>query len=416
MADDRRRCRSRTRWPSWSRSCAGWKAASRSWRTRSPPTSAARRCGGIARRSWPRRRRACRRSSSARTASLALKADGMSMAPLTAQCDVPGAPGRDRGRLVEQAHRRAAAAAGRARGAADRGDALRDAGRRQAAARLPGDGGRRACSASPRPAPRGSPRRSRCCTPTRWCMTTCRRWTTTTCAAASPARHRQFDEATAILAGDALQTRAFEVLAEADTHADPQARCELVLGAGPRPAGARGMAGGQMIDMAAEGQALTRGRGRPAAGAEDRPADPVQRRGRRDPRPGRAADARSRSAAYGRDLGAAFQIADDVLDAVGTDARASARPPARTQAAGKATLVALLGVERARTQARDAGRPGGRRIWTRSAPRPTGCARSPRFVVRAPAERGRRQDAGSAAPTRRWSTAAWRKAGPGRRR
>ena len=70
-----------------------------------------------------------------------------------------------------------------------------------------------------------------------------------------PSTHKAFDEATAILAGDALQTRAFEVLAEPDTHSDPQARCELVAALGAA-AGARGMAGGQMIDMLAEGQTL----------------------------------------------------------------------------------------------------------------------------------------------------------------
>ena len=70
-----------------------------------------------------------------------------------------------------------------------------------------------------------------------------------------PTTHKAFDEATAILAGDALQTRAFEVLAEPDTHSDPQARCELVAALGAA-SGARGMAGGQMIDMLAEGQML----------------------------------------------------------------------------------------------------------------------------------------------------------------
>jgi farnesyl diphosphate synthase len=70
-----------------------------------------------------------------------------------------------------------------------------------------------------------------------------------------PTTHKAFDEATAILVGDALQTRAFEVLAEPDTHSDPNARCELVVGLGAA-AGARGMAGGQMIDMLAEGQTL----------------------------------------------------------------------------------------------------------------------------------------------------------------
>ena len=71
-----------------------------------------------------------------------------------------------------------------------------------------------------------------------------------------PSTHRAFDEATAILAGDALQSRAFEVLAEADTHSDPQARCELVAALGAA-SGARGMAGGQMIDMLAEGAGLS---------------------------------------------------------------------------------------------------------------------------------------------------------------
>src|SRR6202166_4418725 len=71
-----------------------------------------------------------------------------------------------------------------------------------------------------------------------------------------PSCHKKFDEATAILAGDALQTRAFEVLAEADTHADAEARCELVT-ALAYASGARGMVGGQMIDMLGEGKALT---------------------------------------------------------------------------------------------------------------------------------------------------------------
>jgi farnesyl diphosphate synthase len=71
-----------------------------------------------------------------------------------------------------------------------------------------------------------------------------------------PSCHKAFDEATAILAGDALQTRAFEVLAEEDTHADPEARCELVT-AFAYATGARGMVGGQMIDMLSEGKPLS---------------------------------------------------------------------------------------------------------------------------------------------------------------
>src|ERR1700712_1001348 len=71
-----------------------------------------------------------------------------------------------------------------------------------------------------------------------------------------PSTHKAFDEATAILAGDALQARAFEVLAEPETHSDAQARCELVLALG-FAAGSRGMAGGQMIDIEAQGRVLT---------------------------------------------------------------------------------------------------------------------------------------------------------------
>ena len=77
-----------------------------------------------------------------------------------------------------------------------------------------------------------------------------------------PSCHKTFDEATAILAGDALQTRAFEVLAEADTHAEPEARCELVA-ALAHASGARGMVGGQMIDMLAEGKKPDRRRKSP---------------------------------------------------------------------------------------------------------------------------------------------------------
>jgi farnesyl diphosphate synthase len=164
-----------------------------------------------------------------------------------------------------------------------------------------------------------------------------------------PSAHRAFDEATAILAGDALQARAFEILAEGGTHADPQARCELVAALGAA-SGARGMAGGQMIDMQAEGhvlaepevvrlQALKTGR------LIQYSAEAGAILGR-VPRP-----VRTQIAAYGRDLGAAFQIADDVLDAVG-DTVAIGKTAGKDAASGKATLVALMGVERATAHAR----------------------------------------------------------------
>ena len=117
-----------------------------------------------------------------------------------------------------------------------------------------------------------------------------------------PSTHKAFDEATAILAGDALQARAFEVLAEPDTHSDPQARCELVAALGAA-AGARGMAGGQMIDMLAEGQEAGWAGGDPTAGSEDRAADPVQRRGGGHPRPGAPCAAASSGGLWPRPRG-----------------------------------------------------------------------------------------------------------------
>ncbi len=163
-----------------------------------------------------------------------------------------------------------------------------------------------------------------------------------------PSTHRRFDEATAILAGDALQTRAFELLACPDTHSDPLARCELVVALG-LAAGARGMVGGQMIDMATEGEALdadevTRLQALKTGRLIQFSAEAGAILGRAAP------PLRAQVAAYGRDLGAAFQIADDVLDAVGTTAGIG-KTAGKDQAAGKATVVALLGVERARAQA-----------------------------------------------------------------
>ena len=163
-----------------------------------------------------------------------------------------------------------------------------------------------------------------------------------------PSTHKAFDEATAILAGDALQARAFEVMAEPDTHSNPEARCELVVSLG-LAAGARGMCGGQMLDMLAEGrtltgeeiirlQALKTGRliqFSAEAGAILGRAAPLQRH---------------MLAAYGRDIGAAFQIADDLLDALGT-AEETGKATGKDAAAGKATLVGVLGIERARAQA-----------------------------------------------------------------
>lgn len=163
-----------------------------------------------------------------------------------------------------------------------------------------------------------------------------------------PSCHKKFDEATAILAGDALQTRAFEVLAEEDTHADPEARCELIS-AFAYASGARGMVGGQMIDMLAEGkqlsgpeitrlQALKTGR-------------LIQFAAEAGAILGRAPKAqRHFIAAYGRELGGAFQIYDDVLDEAGA-AEDIGKTVGKDAAQGKATMVSILGLERARAQA-----------------------------------------------------------------
>ena len=164
-----------------------------------------------------------------------------------------------------------------------------------------------------------------------------------------PSTHRKFDEATAILAGDALQSRAFEILTDTVTHPDPLARCELVTALGSA-CGARGMAGGQMIDMLAEGrvldvheierlQALKTGR-------------LIQYSAEAGAILGRAnKEARANVVAYGRDLGTAFQMADDVLDAAGETSQIG-KTAGKDAAAGKATLVALLGIEHAAEQAR----------------------------------------------------------------
>ena len=163
-----------------------------------------------------------------------------------------------------------------------------------------------------------------------------------------PSTHKKFDEATAVLAGDALQARAFEILAEPDTHSDPAARCELVLALG-LASGARGMCGGQMIDMATEGQDLTAAEiGRLQALKTGRL---IQYSAEAGAILGRApAQVRTQIAWYGRDLGAAFQIADDVLDAVGTT-EGIGKTAGKDEAAGKATLVGLMGVEHARAHA-----------------------------------------------------------------
>ena len=163
-----------------------------------------------------------------------------------------------------------------------------------------------------------------------------------------PSCHKQFDEATAILAGDGLLTRAFGVLAADNTHSDPAVRCELVQ-ALAEAAGPRGMVGGQMIDLIAETTALDIGAitrlQRMKTG--DILAFSAQAGAILGKAPTQMRDALR---GYGHDLGLAFQIADDLLDVEGTEAEVG-KSVGRDAEAGKATFVSILGVERARSQA-----------------------------------------------------------------
>lgn len=164
-----------------------------------------------------------------------------------------------------------------------------------------------------------------------------------------PTVHKAFDEATAILAGDALLTLGFEVLADPDTHANPAIRAELCL-ALARAAGAFGMVGGQMLDLAAETAggldigAITRLQ-RLKTGALIAFSCEAGAILGQAPMPLREA-----LRAYAHDLGLAFQITDDLLDVEGS--REETGKAVRKDAdAGKATFVSILGAERARAQA-----------------------------------------------------------------
>jgi farnesyl diphosphate synthase len=163
-----------------------------------------------------------------------------------------------------------------------------------------------------------------------------------------PTCHMQFDEATAVLAGDGLLTAAFEVLAHPDTHGDPAVRCELVSELATA-AGAAGMVGGQMIDLIAEDQdldigAITRLQ-RMKTGALIAFSCEAGAILAKAP-----SELRTALRGYAHDLGLAFQIADDLLDVEGSAAE-TGKPVGADAAAGKATFVSILGVERARAQA-----------------------------------------------------------------
>jgi len=164
-----------------------------------------------------------------------------------------------------------------------------------------------------------------------------------------PTVHKAFDEATAILAGDGLLTLAFELLADSDTHADPNVRTALIRTIA-RAAGHHGMVGGQMLDLEAEHrqldeQQITRLQQLKTGALIVASVEAGALLGKASTR------LRHALVGYGRALGLAFQIADDLLDqTASTDELGKAT--GKDAQAGKATLVSLIGEDRARRQAK----------------------------------------------------------------
>lgn len=163
-----------------------------------------------------------------------------------------------------------------------------------------------------------------------------------------PTVHKQYDEATAILAGDALLTYAFEILGNNATHDDPNVRASLVLGLA-KAAGSNGLVGGQMMDLLAEKQTFDIGQTtrlqRMKTG--ELIAFACESGGILGKASQQQRDALRK---YAHDLGLAFQMIDDLLDVEGTEEEVG-KPVRKDAAAGKATFVTILGAERTRAQA-----------------------------------------------------------------
>ena len=163
-----------------------------------------------------------------------------------------------------------------------------------------------------------------------------------------PTVHKAFDEATAVLAGDSLHALAFEWLCDPATSSDPFVRgelcCELARASGPA-----GMAGGQMMDLAAETSnfdlpTVTRLQQLKTGALIAFSVEAGAILARIPP------EGRTPLRGYARDIGLAFQIADDIMDVEGDEALAG-KALHKDAAAGKATFVTLMGLERAREQA-----------------------------------------------------------------
>ncbi|HJN23131.1 MAG: polyprenyl synthetase family protein [Rhodospirillales bacterium] len=163
-----------------------------------------------------------------------------------------------------------------------------------------------------------------------------------------PTCHIKYDEATAILAGDALLTKAFEILASPATHSDPKVCCELIAELA-KAIGEEGMVGGQMLDLLSKQWTL----GKPEVTRLQRmkTGELIAVSCEAGAILGKAPETvRLALRAYAHDLGLAFQIADDLLDVEGNEADVG-KKTGKDEAAGKATFISILGVENARKQA-----------------------------------------------------------------
>ena len=165
-----------------------------------------------------------------------------------------------------------------------------------------------------------------------------------------PTCHIKYDEATAILAGDALLTKAFEVIADEETQFDPRIRTSLVA-ALAKSAGSAGMVGGQMFDLGAENAKLTLDEiiqlQRMKTGALIAASCEL------GAIMGQATDEEKFSLnQYSNDIGLAFQIIDDLLDITGNEAEVGKKIQ-KDAVAGKATFVSLMGLDAARQKAQE---------------------------------------------------------------